>query len=394
MKDHYALAWIRSAIESETVDAPDKSQLNGYGDDPHVWQAMEILYTLRKAGSVAETKRVWDERISQTVPKIVAELNRPKRLFHGSELESMPPMKWLVDNQIPEAGIVVIFGQPGVGKSFVALNYAERIAQRKPGIYVMGEGKMGYKARHRAWLKHNKSGEGNLYFYDGAFQVANPVEREIFLTEVRDIKPRFIVLDTFARCFDGEENSARDVGAFIRGCDAIRAELNCTIIIVHHSTKNSTGERGSSALRGAADVMIEITDNEGVLKLSCSKMKDSADFTTEFYKRIDVTLEQGNTSCVLIPSGSVATDKNQLTANQTLIVQWLSSTVFDHGARSTDLQNATGLAKGSFFSAINALGRNGLIRKDGRYDPWMLTPQGIALANKLGITREMKNLPQ
>lgn len=387
---NYVVDFIRSATTCKELATPDKTLLNGFGERPEVWDSMESLAMAHKQGGPAGAKVAWETVISKAIPDIAAKVNKPKRLFHGSELESLPPTRWLVDNQIPEDGIVVIFGPPGIGKSFVAMDYSERIGQRKPGVYIMGEGESGYKARHKAWLKHNKLDDKFLYFYDGAVLITNTAERSEFMDDIRDLKPKFIVIDTFARCFDGEENSAKDVGAFIRDCDAMRRELHCTIILVHHTTKNSTGERGSSALRGAADTMIEVSDNEGILKLSCSKMKNSVEFPPMFFKKVEIGLEPGLTSCVLIPSDKMLVKSDEFTPNQLVILQWLSSNVFDQGARSTDLRNATGLSTGSFFSALNNLSRRGFIRKEMKYDPWILTKAGIEIANRLGITREMK----
>lgn len=50
---------------------------------------------------------------------------------------------------------------------------------------------------------------------------------------------RLIILDTLARCFgNSDENTARDMGAFIQGCDAIRYHTCAAMMIVHHSGKD------------------------------------------------------------------------------------------------------------------------------------------------------------
>ena len=50
------------------------------------------------------------------------------------------------------------------------------------------------------------------------------------------------------------------MGALIGACDAIRAELACTVILIHHAGKDTTkGARGHSSLRAAVDTEIEVT---------------------------------------------------------------------------------------------------------------------------------------
>jgi len=385
----YAVSYIKNALNCPTLSPPDKTQLNGYSQRPEIWEALVSLADAHKIGGNAAVQTAWKEQVSKTVLDVAQIVNRPKKLIHGSELEHMPPTRWLITDEIPEEGTVIVFGSPGVGKSFKTLDDAERVGQHKPVVYIMGEGKSGYKARHKAWLTFHKRKDEKLYFYDGGVMLTSHMEREAFLDEIREIKPVMIVVDTFARCFDGEENSSRDVGAFMRACDAIREELHCAMVIVHHTTKGGATERGSSAMRGAADVMIEVSDDEGMIKVACSKMKDSADFATYYRKLLEVPVDNGVTSCVLVSSDKIATKADELTPNQRQVIQWLASDVFDKGARSSDLKNATGLSQGSFFSVLNSLSKRHLIRKEAKYDPWVLTTAGADLARRLGYYKNL-----
>ena len=89
-----------------------------------------------------------------------------------------------------------------------------------------------------------------------------------------------LVIDTFATATVGaDENSAMDVGKIISACRCAAEELGCAILLVHHCNKGGSAERGSSALRGAMDFMIEIrtlTDGNNKKQMVCSKLKDGA----------------------------------------------------------------------------------------------------------------------
>jgi hypothetical protein len=54
------------------------------------------------------------------------------RLLTADELDGLPDPRWLVDGILPERAIAVLYGQPGIGKSFLALDWAFSIAAGRP----------------------------------------------------------------------------------------------------------------------------------------------------------------------------------------------------------------------------------------------------------------------
>jgi hypothetical protein len=88
-------------------------------------------------------------------------------------------------------------------------------------------------------------------------------------------------LDTLARLILGaDENSSKEMGEAIRGIDNLRLAFRATVLLIHHTGKDGQLERGSGALRGAADVMIKCSassDRKEVL-IKCDKMKDAEPF--------------------------------------------------------------------------------------------------------------------
>src|SRR5262249_19093133 len=111
-----------------------------------------------------------------------------------------------------------------------------------------------------------------------------------------------VLFDTFARCLcGGDENSAKDVGLAIAGLDRIRTALDATVGVGHHSGKNAETERGSSALRGAADTMIALNRGDAETVLRSEKQKDRAAFEDFRLRLRTVELDGTNSSCVLDP---------------------------------------------------------------------------------------------
>jgi hypothetical protein len=88
-----------------------------------------------------------------------------------------------------------------------------------------------------------------------------------------------IVWDTMARSMiGGDENAARDVGLAIAAADYLAEPHQAARLFVHHTGKNGEEERGSSALRGAADTLLALKPYEPGLRLTCEKAKDSEAF--------------------------------------------------------------------------------------------------------------------
>lgn len=212
-----------------------------------------------------------------------------------------------------------------------------------------------------------------------------------FIDDIRSIKPRLVVIDTLIRCFHGgDENSSKDMGIFTDACDRIRKEFGCAVVILHHVTKSTGTERGSGALRNNMDSMIEVVNDEGVIKVICSKTKDTTHWPTEYYKRQEVEIEQNNqkvTSCVLMEWQFVKTGTDELTQNQSTVLEILASDAyFDCGVRSSELAAVTNIARSTLFSVLRTLMRRGYARKPPKKsDPYFVTNEGMELIKRKGI---------
>ena len=66
------------------------------------------------------------------------------------------------------------------------------------------------------------------------------------------------------------------MGHFISACDYIRENINCAVLLVHHSGKSeSAGLRGSSALLGGVDTSIFCKFSKPNVHLEVQKQKDA-----------------------------------------------------------------------------------------------------------------------
>jgi len=116
-----------------------------------------------------------------------------------------------------------------------------------------------------------------------------------------DTPPALIVFDTLAKCLIGrDENSAQDVGLALDGLRRIREELRTATLCVHHTGKAGESERGSSAIRADADLMLKCSQNGDIVTLKFDKAKDTAAFEDIIMRRVVVPLgDDDESSCVL-----------------------------------------------------------------------------------------------
>jgi RecA-family ATPase len=223
--------------------------------------------------------------------RLQAEHDR-KQFFTGiGELTAKPtPTDWQIKGYFERDKTVLVYGASGVGKSFVIVDMGLSIATGKEWqghstkqgavFYICGEGKSGIKKRCMAWSIKNNVQLDNVPFFVSDSAVILPSKNAIEQLHT-DIKnsghiPTLIIFDTLARCLDGDENQAKDIGAFIQSVDSIRTTYNCTILIVHHSGKDEKkGARGSTSIKGALDTEILLSKTgEKSFELSVSKQKD------------------------------------------------------------------------------------------------------------------------
>ncbi|MFP3977329.1 AAA family ATPase [Marinobacter sp. KMM 10035] len=223
-----------------------------------------------------------------------APVRRGFRFISGAELiANIAPVQWLVEKYIEANAMVILFGEPGVGKSFVALDMACCIAtgeawqglpvKKGPVFYIAGEGHAGIGRRLAAWCKHRGVKLENIMVSNTAVALT---EKENVMAIVRMIRrlisehgtPALIVVDTLARNFGGlDENSNKDMGLFVQHMDRLKHELHTTVLIVHHTGQgNKDRARGASALKGAVDIELRVDARPGgTVALQATKMKDA-----------------------------------------------------------------------------------------------------------------------
>ncbi|WP_171858538.1 helicase RepA family protein [Citrobacter freundii] len=262
------------------------------------------------------------QRIHRVFPEAAAKFRTKLPLSRGSEGFDVR-QDYVLKHFIPAQSLCSIYGPSGSYKSFLAVSWACHIAAGMPWadkkvtpgavLYVVGEGGVGVPRRIKAWEKVHGRQADNLWLVNRpVFPVRESEVSEVILAARQieaecGIPVRLVVIDTLARCFGGnDENDARDMGAFIEGCDVIKQKTGATVLVVHHSGKDEAkGARGSSSFRAALDAEFNVKrEGEGkALILSCTKMKDAEEPERKAYDLRTAELytdEDGESICSLV----------------------------------------------------------------------------------------------
>lgn len=267
--------------------------------------------------------------------------------YSFTDLLRIPPKKWLLNKVFGKGDLGMIYGPPGCGKTFIVIDmiitlcvgtiWANRFkVERSLNVaYCAGEGISGLPSRFKAAAKHHGViSLCNFTFYKTIPQLyldansnAPDTNQEVSTIKLfcdewkaRQSKPLdVLVIDTLhTATITADENSAKDMGKVLQACRSVADDLDCAVILVHHTNKTGSAERGSSSLRGAMDFMLEIKnplDTQKKAILSCSKLKDGEQWQDQSFQLCSV--EDCDNVCIAwgddinqtTPSRSKAMDK-------------------------------------------------------------------------------------
>jgi hypothetical protein len=316
-----------------------------------------------------ETSRHHTNGSNGSVPVVQAPNHYP--LVDADDLHHLPEASWLLEPFILDKALNVLVGPSGTGKSFLALDWAACLGSGLPWyghtakpvrvVYIAAEGTGGLRKRRDAWqLARHVDSMPNVTFLPRAVNLLESKSVAKLVQSLEDVAVGLLIIDTMARCMiGGDENTSKDVGQVIEHLDHIRRVLDCSVELVHHTGWDEQRERGSSALRGASDIMLALRPDGTSIKLDSLKAKDSEPFAT--YK---LHLHPyGKSAAIELGSNPAAIGSAELSLLETLPAAFGSSRV----ATSTLLQ-ASGLPQRTYFRALKSLVDRGFVDqiKDGR----------------------------
>jgi hypothetical protein len=227
----------------------------------------------------------------QSQAPVIAHEDGPRIVIRDASfaLQPLPPIEWIVDRLISEGSVCIFFGEPGAKKTFALLSLAVCVALGKPWL--------GFETKPRnVLIIDEESGERRLALRLGnairgelggadipiqfislaGFNLSNKDDGPLLQTIIQESGAGLVVIDALAEIMSGDENSKEDVHPVLIALRRIADQTGAAIAAIHHSNK-SGGYRGSSAIKGAVDLMVKIESATGnrYINFTSEKSRDA-----------------------------------------------------------------------------------------------------------------------
>ncbi|WIY24819.1 AAA family ATPase [Parasedimentitalea psychrophila] len=289
--------------------------------------------------------------------KRVADIASNLKPLH--EIHPVLTSNYLVKGWLSRNTVSVVYGASNVGKTFFAIDLGMHIAAGQDWhghnvtpslsgavIYVSGEGISGMINRISA-LQYEypelvENAERSFLLLPMTLNFRGETDVQALINVLgKTTGVRMIIIDTLARSMgDGDENSAQDMGAFIRNVDILREATDAHIMLVHHSGKDaSKGARGSGSLRAAVDTEIEIKRSGLVATATARKQRDMRGGKVFAYTLRDVELgidEDGDpVTSAVIEAAEPTNNQPAVKGQQLTAMQALDDAIAHHGVKKS-----------------------------------------------------------
>ena len=330
------------------------------------------------------------------------------------ELRQTPPPTYQVAPYIIDKSFAVLFGAPASYKSFLALDWAlsvahgvdwnERPVLQGSVVYLALEGQTGLATRSEAWHRERglKDTDAPFYAVTTPLSLADEAGDLMPLMDgIEDglggVNPTMIVVDTLARSFVGaDENSSTDMGVFVHNIDLLIERFDCTVLVVHHSGKQTErGMRGSSSLKAAVSSEFELVKTVGSqsVALHVRKQKDVEEAKSQWLTAREVSWVQSGfgeerTSLVLDATDEPDAPK-RYTKDQIFALNLLEQIIAD-GSEWVDTSDGSGVPNEVWRDRVNEL------RTDKQGNPKKYSASGwyhfVDRMLTLGVINKFNNL--
>ncbi|WP_171467683.1 AAA family ATPase [Cellulosimicrobium sp. 72-3] len=210
------------------------------------------------------------------------------RILSVADLDHLPDPTPLIADTLDLGTVGVLAGAPQTLKSFVLLDWAACVATGKPWqsrkveqrrvLYIAGEGAHGINKRLRAWQTgwRTKIPADMFSLLPSPVALLNPTDLLELCGVVELDEYDLVIVDTLSKAIAGaDENSAKDMSAAVQALYRIQDSTRTgTVLAAHHTGKDRSTVRGSSALEAGVDTVYATEGSAEAMTLKRTKRKD------------------------------------------------------------------------------------------------------------------------
>lgn len=307
---------------------------------------------------------------------------------------NLPQLEWVIEGVLPAKATAALVADGGIGKSFLALDWALTIAagldwmgrktQEGHVYYMVGEGVGDLQYRVKAWSDHHQVPLSAIAPYVHldfeATPLSHPDKSGELIERLAIIGDglRFVVIDTLSCVMVGADgNDNKDVAMVVDTAKRIKAATGATVLILHHTGKN--GEiRGATSLRDDCDTVMMLTEKDHIITMEASKQKYAEKFAPITLKREKRYLDETATisSCVIVGANTKAQpQKEKMTQTAYKLLEALGMKFGAVGASYSEWLEISKVAAGSIARGITELKANGYVLQENQKN-YCLTGKG------------------
>lgn len=257
-------------------------------DDPHEMQRVAVEALAKMNGQLSGGDR-----------RIIQSSNLMSALW---EKDVKQPAAIVGNGVIREGSFVLLYGRPGMGKTWLAAQLALAVASGKPWLGMPTEQRRvalvemeltDYYLKERIIQltatmdpEERQMTLGNIEYlakpdFKGVIDLMDRSARDGLITWIMEHKIGVLILDAMSRMHFARENDAQEMGQVLANIEYIRDHTGCSIVAIHHEPKESGKEekvsdldaaRGSSRFQSDPQTMMRLKLFQGRIVLAFPKM--------------------------------------------------------------------------------------------------------------------------
>lgn len=204
-------------------------------------------------------------------------------------LTPRPARQWLIDRLLLPGSVNVLYAPPGTGKTYTFTDMSVCVATGAPwlglptkqgAVLIIDEesGRDRILDRLAEVLRGHVADETTPVYIAtlAGFNFRDAASLAALQELIKQVDARLVIIDALADVMlGGDENAVKDTQPVFHGLRMVAEATGAAILVVHHSNRGGT-YRGSSAIPGAVDVMLELTrqNDSQIVNVATAKNRD------------------------------------------------------------------------------------------------------------------------